>query len=739
MSFNLCRGTPISPAPPTFQPRPIEPETNLWCDGLGVFRIFLDSFDDRGPRIRFRDNVLADGVLTGGPHFLNLERTRPPNARNGPASERNIALRGSILLKTYPAPSPDPMQSTTTDSLRDALRTHFGFDDFQPGQRAIIESVMADRPTVAIMPTGAGKSLCYQLPAVTKNGLTLVVSPLIALMKDQVDGLQERGIRADAINSSRTHDEHRAIMAAARRGDLDLLYVAPERFANPHFCADLDEVDVSVFAIDEAHCISRWGHDFRPDYRRLRGAAERVEPDVVLACTATATPEVREDIVASLGLDDPAVLVSGFLRDNLFLDVRFCGGERDKERLLLDFLQHGPGAADADDPGAIIIYASTRKRVDALASLLGSALDEQVVGYHAGMDGDAREEAQNRFMSGDVRVVVATNAFGMGVDRADVRAVVHAGMPRTIEAYYQEVGRAGRDGRRAHCLLLYNANDSRVHEFLIDRGEDEEHRALEHRKLHAMRRYVHTERCRHRGLLIYFGDHPPNQCPGCSRCHGQPRFVPQTDEPATDEEIEIVRKALAGVARANGRFGLRKVAGMLAGSRAKEITASSLASLSTYGILGSVGVEGCARLLQLLVAEGLCTIAGSDYPLLAIEQRGIDVMAGRESIMFRVPGHLQGAKAAGRVRQRTAPEKAPVGVPDDADPRIVEALRGFRTDQAGGKPAYTVFSNRTLYALACAPPASQEEFLATPGLGVAKWRRFGEALIEAVEAAAHGE
>ncbi|MFT6395440.1 MAG: ATP-dependent DNA helicase RecQ [Bradymonadia bacterium] len=619
-----------------------------------------------------------------------------------------------------------------TDSLREALQEHFGFDDFQPGQRPIIESVVSGKPTLAIMPTGAGKSLCYQLPALMFEGLTIVVSPLIALMKDQVDALNARGIRADLINSSRTPNERDAVLAAALSGSLDLLYVAPERFGNTFFRERINGAKIALLAIDEAHCISRWGHDFRPDYRRLGPVIESCKPERVLACTATATPEVREDIARSLNLDDPAIFVSGFLRTNLMIDIRFCGTEAAKRELLIDFLTQGPGAKDAADPGGVIIYAPSRKLVESLSALLTKQLGEPVLGYHAGMEASVRDDAQDRFIGGEVRVVVATNAFGMGVDRSDVRGVVHVSMPRTVEGFYQEIGRGGRDRKPAWCLMLTNANDTRIHEFLIEQGESPEHREAELDKLARMKRFVHSSDCRHKYLLTYFGEEIDVPCPGCTRCQRAPRFG-TTVVPVNDGDTDTIRKALAGVARAKERYGLKRVAGMLAGSKDQTVVRSSLVDLTTYGLLAHLGVAGCEAVLRLLTDEGLCALQGGEYPLLGLTALGSDIMLGNEEPDFGLPNRL--GKAAKRRTSSSSRRSAPAEPPPECDQRIVTALRAFRTEKAGGKPAYTVFTNATLYQIAAAPPEDEQSFLALPGLGKAKWKRFGHALIEAVQEA----
>lgn len=711
------------------------------------------------------------------------------------------------------------------DRLQAALARHFGFSDFHRGQRAVIEDVLGGRPTVAVMPTGAGKSLCYQLPALLLDGVTLVVSPLIALMKDQVDGLRARGIPAEFVNSTQSTEEQRAALDRVLNGQARLLYVAPERFRAPAFARALRQVPLSLFAVDEAHCISRWGHDFRPDYTRLGEVLELLRPPRVLACTATATPEVRADIHTVLKLDDPSVHIAGFLRENLFLEARLCGGDTDRDRRLKALLTR-PELRE----GAILLYASTRKRVERYAQLCRQLLKgEAIVAYHGGMEDTDRTAAQERFMSKAARVAVATNAFGMGVDRADVRAVVHVDLPRTVEGYYQEVGRAGRDGVASRCLLLYNPTDTRVHEFLIERshptpavltevwrrlqsagpesgvpqstleaalaavdqdglvepalrqlnrvdaawfdgglwrmspgapaevdalGLDFErmaqHREHEYEKLNLMRKFVQDPGCRHTFILDYFGEAAPPACPGCDRCNQEDSIggVPGlTHAQPTTEELLVLRKALAGVARAEGRFGLRKVAAMLAGARVKALEGTSLTELTTFGILKELGSDGCAELLKVLVDQGLCRLAGGEYPLLEIAREGWEVMQDRRVPSFRPPPHLvPGQPLAQRVRMlkgpavvhRPAGRPAPGAPPDTggveaADAAMVDALRRFRTELARTRavPPYVIFSDKTLFALAAQPPTSEADFLAVPGLGPARWTQFGPALLEA--------
>jgi ATP-dependent DNA helicase RecQ len=512
------------------------------------------------------------------------------------------------------------------DDVFAALRAHFGHQGFRSGQDAIVGAVLGGHDVLAVMPTGSGKSLGYQLPAVMLPGTTLVVSPLISLMKDQVDELNRRGIASGALHSLLPAASRRDVVNAARKGALRLLYVAPERFASAAFVELLSTVPVARFVVDEAHCVSEWGHDFRPDYRRLRAAAAhcrcasdgRQRPPIA-AFTATATPEVRDDIVQLLGLEQPQVLVAGFDRPNIYLRVEQVWSEGDKDAMLPSLVR-GRRA---------LVYAATRKSAEAAASVLNDAgLD--AAAYHAGLKDGERTRVQDAFAAGTLPVVCATNAFGMGIDRPDVDAVVHYAIPGSVEAYYQEIGRAGRDGRKATATLLWDAADVSTRRFLIDSprrdkpgrrapvdpAEAARRKELEHRKLDRMIDYANTRDCLRATILRYFGDAAAmERCGSCGNC---------TPGAADAFERTIVRKILSGVARSGERYGRQRIIAMLLGD-IKDLP-PALAHLSTTGLLRFETRDALDGWIQTAISSGLLAISSSEYRTLSLTAAGRQFM-----------------------------------------------------------------------------------------------------------------
>jgi ATP-dependent DNA helicase RecQ len=507
------------------------------------------------------------------------------------------------------------------------LHDRFGHGGFRPGQEQVVSAVLSGHDVLAVMPTGSGKSLGYQLPALILPGTTLVVSPLISLMKDQVDELNRRGIPAGALHSMLSPESRRAVLDAARAGRLRLLYVAPERFASDQFTRLLGGLVVARFVIDEAHCVSEWGHDFRPDYRRLTGAAAacrttegRARPPIA-AFTATATPEVRDDIVALLGLESPQVLVAGFDRPNIFLRVERVQVEEEKHERL-PRLVRGRRA---------LVYAATRRSTEAAAATLEAA-GIQAAAYHAGLKDAERTRVQDAFAAGSLSVVCATNAFGMGIDRPDVDAVVHFAIAGSVEAYYQEIGRAGRDGRAATATLLWHYADVSTRQFLIDSPRKEKpgavavdpaeiarRKEIEHSKLHRMIAYAETGECLRATILRYFGDPAAlDSCRSCGNC--RPRALDAYDR-------EIVRKILAGIARAGERYGRRRIVAMLVGDTAD--LPASLAGLPVAGSLRHEGLEALNGWIGSAVAAGLIALSQDHYRTLRLTPRGREVMCGR--------------------------------------------------------------------------------------------------------------
>jgi len=636
----------------------------------------------------------------------------------------------------------------------DLLR-RFGHSSFRPGQEDVVRAVLAGRDVLAVMPTGSGKSIGYQLPALLLPGLTLVVSPLIALMKDQVDELQRRGIRAAAIHSGRGADERRDALRAARAGELDLLYVAPERFASGGFRELLADVPLALFAVDEAHCVSEWGHDFRPDYRTLAAAADACrraggEPGrpPLAAFTATATPEVRDDIVELLGMRQPAVFVAGFDRPNIHLDVQKVSGEIEKRRRLPSIV----GSRRA------LVYAATRKSAERAAEALSDA-GLAAEAYHAGLDERARTRIQDAFAAGRLQVVCATNAFGMGIDRPDIEAVVHFEIPGSLEAYYQEIGRGGRDGRRADATLLWNFADVRTREFFIevapgrragpeaartnrgrrDRSEDdsdapfedvpadpaqrERKRELDRAKLKRMISYADTTSCLRATILRYFGERDTaSRCGFCGNCGRRAALG--------EEDVLLVRKVLSGVARAGERWGKRKIAAMLTG-RVEDLP-ESLTGLSTTGILSNETAKAVEAWIDSLVGAELLRASDDVYRTLSLTRLGREVMAGRVASVELTPPRAEPVREKKTAKRRGKTAALPMSPPDEA---LLERLRGWRREEAArrGVPAYVVFHDKTLAAIASERPKSLPSLGEVPGIGPAKLEAYGSAILALVD------
>lgn len=693
---------------------------------------------------------------------------------------------------------------------REALKKHFGFRAFLDGQEEVIAQVLSGRDSLVVMPTGGGKSLCYQLPALVMDGVTIVVSPLIALMKDQVDALVNRGISATLINSTLTLDEQKERIAEMRNGAYRLVYVAPERFRSGLFLEALRQVEIALFAVDEAHCLSQWGHDFRPDYLRLGEALEKLDRPQVLALTATATGDVREDIQRSLRLRDPYLSVRGFSRPNLSLNITHTEKSRSKyDRLREIITQWKTG----------IVYCATRKRVDEVTSQLAE-WNIRAMAYHGGLDEKERGFAQNKFIEKKANVAVATNAFGMGIDRSDVRFVAHFDVPGSVEAYYQEAGRAGRDGEPSYCELFFNFADTRTQDFFIEGSnpnydticdiynalqgwsdnQHEVHASIEdiadhasvkntmavgsalsllarhgvierfdipgkrirgtrllqpdtkardlqldrkalaekerrdRSKLKAMIELCYADKCRQQMILEYFGEEDASTCGNCDACRrGGSRM---TARAGTTEEIEILRKALSGVARmcqrsGEGewipRYGKGRIVAMLLGSKSREVVDAGLDELSTYGLLKRVGTAGVNQLFKEMEKLAYVeTITEDNYPLLRITAEGAKVMRSGGSVKMLWPD-LTGAPSMTKRDAKASEGDEEISATElGFDEKLFEKLKRKRLEisQREGIPPFMVFHNNTLEFFTRLQPKTLEAGKKIRGVGEAKAQKW---------------
>jgi len=633
----------------------------------------------------------------------------------------------------------------------DAALARLGYAAFRPGQREAIETLFAQGRLLLVAPTGGGKSLSYQLPATILSGTTLVVSPLVALMADQVQALEARGVRATYLASTLEAPEMRRRMARMARQEFALVYVAPERLAFPGFRGLIREIDCPLVAVDEAHCISEWGHDFRPEYLTIGALLADLPRARVLACTATATPIVRDEILARLGLPpDTPQIVRGFARPNLALRAAEIVGRRERERLVdgaLSEALEGPKRGR----GTAIVYAPTRKQADEESERLAER-GWRARSYHAGLDGRTRDIVQRDFAEGGLEVVVATNAFGMGIDRPDVRAVIHLGPPGSIEAYYQEVGRAGRDGAPALGLLLVGARDLPLRRALLERGAGDavpDPAVVEHKwsMFLELIRWAEGGSCRHDAILRYFGDEAETLA-GCGRCDVCLALEekPETGDP--ERVTLIVRKALSGVARVHGRFGLQLAVKLVHGDADERLERAGLTKVQTFGNLRDQPAPWLIALLRRCVSAGWVSFEGADRPVVTLTEDGRAVMKGERPARLLLPPSSSGPKRVERVgprRVEPAADRAPERVADRepveldaAALALFEALRRHRLAVARteGVAPFIVASDRTLRDIAALRPRDLAELERAHGVGRHKAARYGAGLLQVVAAQA---
>ena len=612
-----------------------------------------------------------------------------------------------------------------------------GYTSFRPGQREAIEALLEKGRLLLVAPTGGGKSLIYQLPASLLSGTTLVVSPLVSLMQDQVQALEARGVPATFLAATLPPETMRERLAQLRAGAFRIAYVAPERLAYPGFRGLARELAPPLVAVDEAHCISEWGHDFRPDYLQIGALLEELRPARVLACTATATPVVRDEILARLGLGaDTPQLLRGFARPNLALRARHVSSERERERVVDALLAEalgGPARAN----GAAIVYGPTRRSTEDEARRL-LAKGWRAGAYHAGLSGEERTRVQRAFSSGALDVVAATNAFGMGIDRADVRAVVHLAPPGSIEAYYQEVGRAGRDGQPAFGLLLHSPGDLPLRRRLIESGGSEtppSPAVVEHKwgLFLDLMRWAEGGSCRHDAILRYFGDEAETLS-GCGRCD----VCLQIDAEDTADDAEtslMVRKALSAVARVDRRYGLNAAIKLLAGIPDPRLVRAALDRTPTFGVLRGHSESWLTQLLRRCVTAGWVDFTSGERPLVVLTRSGREVMKGERPARLVLPRPSSSQRETDwRAAARPGAEKAAAEALSPEAEAIFAALRRLRQELAReeGVPSFVIASDRTLRDVALLRPRSLEELKLAHGIGPAKAERYGRRLLAAV-------
>ncbi|HDK7176690.1 TPA: DNA helicase RecQ [Clostridium botulinum] len=582
------------------------------------------------------------------------------------------------------------------EGAKNLLKKHFGYNEFRKAQEKVIESILKKEDTVAIMPTGAGKSICYQIPALIFEGVTVVISPLISLMKDQVDSLKEVGIEATYINSSLNNLEIEERIFNTREGLYKLIYIAPERLESDSFVRSLNKLNIDLVAVDEAHCVSQWGHDFRPSYTKISNFIRKLSKrPIVTAFTATATETVRHDILNSLELQNPKVFVTGFDRENLSFSV--IKGE-DKEKFIFDYLENNIGKVG-------IIYTSTRKEAESLYNKINKK-GYKVGVYHAGLNDEERKRTQEDFSFDNIEIIVATNAFGMGIDKSNVRFVIHHNIPKNMEAYYQEAGRAGRDGEESECILLFSPNDIRLQKYFIDESFlSPERKNNEYNKLRAMVDYCYTSKCLRSYILEYFGEEPlEEKCNNCSTCNDN----------REEKDITLeAQKIFSCVYRMKERFGVNMVADVLRGSKNKKLLSLDLDGLSTYGIMEEFTQKDIVALMNKLIADDYMVTTDDKFPVVRLRAKSYDVLKGKETVAIKV------SKIEKKVK---------------ADNELLDRLKQLRKaiSQEESVPPFMIFPDATLKELSEYMPTKEEDLLKIKGIGERKAEVYGERFIKSI-------
>ncbi|MDL2281204.1 DNA helicase RecQ [Selenomonadales bacterium OttesenSCG-928-I06] len=593
------------------------------------------------------------------------------------------------------------------------LESYFGYSEFRDGQEEIIDSILAKRDVLGIMPTGAGKSICYQIPAMLSSGITLVISPLISLMKDQVGALHQADIPAVYINSSLTASQQYAEIQKAREGRYKIIYIAPERLLSDVFLDFVQSTEISFISIDEAHCVSQWGQDFRPSYLRIQEFISSLSKRPVIGTfTATATPQVKEDIINLLGLKSPTIIATGFNRENLHFEVQF---PKSKFKALVDFLENRKEKSG-------IVYCLTRKNVEETCERL-CLMGYKATRYHAGLSVEERKENQELFQEDTAQIMIATNAFGMGIDKSNVSYVVHYNMPKNMESYYQEAGRAGRDGSPAECILFYSGQDVITNQFFIEKsGETEEFdpeslqtfKEHEREKLKQMTFYCHTTDCLRSFILKYFGERPPDYCGNCCNCLNHFEKVDVTVE---------AQKIMSCIARMNERFGIKLVIDTLRGMKQARIFELNLDQLSTYGIMKGFSEKQLREMINFLILNEYIAMTNSEYPTLFLTAKARPVLLGSEKLSMNLSKEQKPVEAQ-------KPQKD-----HGENPVLYVKLKELRLELAReqGVPAYVIFPDTTLRDMCSKMPQTKEEFSKVSGVGKVKMERYCDVFLELIK------